>query len=765
MGNASKAALIAAALALSAGSAIATGAVQASPPVPAPAAPAAPVAPPGDVAAAWSRYLSAGSATSTGEALAVVDAMYGDDGEPLADCATHFDALERALATVPVSVSLWSAGEACARRVGDADRASRYGRGAEQLAAHALARADGAWTPGGAPIAVVNLSDIHMLVSALGMDVLYRYQDRGRLPRHHRLITVIWDPDAKVERHLAFDFLDIEYRLGTDAPHAGFPYHRRALADAYQEAMHKAGWASAVDLQAMRDAYGIADGPGRVAALRTAAVAGGANALLAWLDTCANLPFDDCGTGLVDALLPAAEQKYALHSLVLAQAYARGVGVKQDIGAAMKLLDATELRWPGYATARFAEDWSFVDKGELPAPVMQRLVAAGAAGNVRALHARAQALLDVRTGDGRYPAPILDALKAAGNAGDGWASLLVAYDYIQTENPEAAVEWLGRGAGHGDAAAGFMLGMSLLDGSGVDRDVAAGMARIARAAADGDDDAMRFMGMVEANHERWAAAESWLISSAIHNNLDGMLALAELYSEPHPGLSPAPGRARQLYESSLEPGKGEARRAFALALLRFEPRDPARARQLLEQDANAGDAQSAALLGRALMRGDLGKADLAAGEAWFAKAIAADPEAADTLAHRLYYGVRTTEARKRALDLERTLADKEEEAAYNNLAWWLCTSEDAAVRNPAEGLAFARRLGKPERMHAGLVDTVAACHAATGDFPAAVALQAEAARDYALVEPEVGREMQRRLDLYKAGKAYVEAREDEDTEA
>jgi hypothetical protein len=93
----------------------------------------------------------------------------------------------------------------------------------------------------------------------------------------------------------------------------------------------------------------------------------------------------------------------------------------------------------------------------------------------------------------------------------------------------------------------------------------------------------------------------------------------------------------------------------------------------------------------------------------------------------------------------------------------LCTSPDAVVRNPPEGLAIVSNLGAPEGLSPGNLDTVAACHAATSDFDAAVRLQALAVqRQEAFSDsPEVLVRMRTRLDGYRKKQTYVEKPEDE----
>ena len=67
--------------------------------------------------------------------------------------------------------------------------------------------------------------------------------------------------------------------------------------------------------------------------------------------------------------------------------------------------------------------------------------------------------------------------------------------------------------------------------------------------------------------------------------------------------------------------------------------------------------------------------------------------------------------------------------AANNLAWILATHPDKSIRNPAAALKLANSLAaSTARRDAGVLDTLAAAEAATGDFAAAQSTAAEALR-------------------------------------
>jgi tetratricopeptide (TPR) repeat protein len=123
-------------------------------------------------------------------------------------------------------------------------------------------------------------------------------------------------------------------------------------------------------------------------------------------------------------------------------------------------------------------------------------------------------------------------------------------------------------------------------------------------------------------------------------------------------------------------------------------------------------------------------------------------------------------AREAAAEWEETLRLASEflEAA-NNLAWLLATTTDASVRDPERALevaerarAIAERPGvASERERASVLDTLAAAQAASGRFADAVAsASAAVAGAERAGDPELARELAKRLALYRAGLPFIE---------
>ncbi len=92
-------------------------------------------------------------------------------------------------------------------------------------------------------------------------------------------------------------------------------------------------------------------------------------------------------------------------------------------------------------------------------------------------------------------------------------------------------------------------------------------------------------------------------------------------------------------------------------------------------------------------------------------------------------------------------------AVANALAWQLATSFDPKVRDGRRAVGLAERLARGTgRRDAGFLDTLAAAYAEAGRFDDAVAVATEAR---ALAPPDaLGRELEQRLALYRAGRPF-----------
>jgi Flp pilus assembly protein TadD len=102
--------------------------------------------------------------------------------------------------------------------------------------------------------------------------------------------------------------------------------------------------------------------------------------------------------------------------------------------------------------------------------------------------------------------------------------------------------------------------------------------------------------------------------------------------------------------------------------------------------------------------------------------------------------------------------DSNSAESLNNLAWVLATTEDVKLQNPTDAVKYAQRACELSGYEQpSLLDTLAVAYAAAGNFPEAVKTAEKAIK---LAEDdgkkELAEEIQKRLELYKAGQPYHE---------
>jgi tetratricopeptide (TPR) repeat protein len=94
----------------------------------------------------------------------------------------------------------------------------------------------------------------------------------------------------------------------------------------------------------------------------------------------------------------------------------------------------------------------------------------------------------------------------------------------------------------------------------------------------------------------------------------------------------------------------------------------------------------------------------------------------------------------------------------NNLAWFLATNREAAIRNPDKAIKLAQRACElTNYMEPSLLDTLAVAYASAGDFSKAIEIAEKALELCQSPERSTLKEkIESRLVLYKAGKPYIE---------
>lgn len=718
-------------------------------------------APTDDVAGQWRHFLATAEAGPVYDALSAV-AGDMDFSQPPTEalCRERAEGIAKALALAPVSISAQYLAFQCAQVLGDDPAADRHLASLGALARHALASASDDWA--NAPIRVVGGYDIYALVAASGLEFRREILVPVPLRRHLAYRVIAWDPEARRERHFYIDFADTAMHLSRKEPAAVYPSYRQRYVDGIIDSLAKVNSLAGLDLKLTREALRQGEPRAIVAGLRPMAERGGYHASFQWLSVCRESPYEGCGEGLVDALLPQAEQRHVMPTLLLALAYLEGVGVPKDEGAAMQLVDAANGQWDaGRADVAFARMYRMLAAGPVPGVVIKRLEALSAGGDGLATVLLAHEALDAKDSRG-LPKALEPALEAAARGGSVSAMRTLGIELDAAGEEARALPWLRMAAEAGDASSQEILGRKLYFGNGVARDREMAVRLWREAAHGGDTAAMRHSAVEAELREAWREAFEWYASASMLGDDEGTLAAAALLQEGRPGLDGGPERAMKIYDG-MQGGRQQAEARRRMAQMYIEgtgvARDLARARALMEQDAARDDRRSQVMLGLMLLDGQLGEPDAAAGKQWLERAMAAgDGEAFDGYATHLYYTVATPEARREALRLWAESMDKPGEWGLNNAAWVQCVSPMEEVRKPAEGLALALRMGKPEGLPASKLDTLAACHAANEDFAAATRWQQAAIdwmMEFAAKDPST-EGMRERLALYQARKPFIE---------
>jgi tetratricopeptide (TPR) repeat protein len=105
----------------------------------------------------------------------------------------------------------------------------------------------------------------------------------------------------------------------------------------------------------------------------------------------------------------------------------------------------------------------------------------------------------------------------------------------------------------------------------------------------------------------------------------------------------------------------------------------------------------------------------------------------------------------KSIELDPNSADN-----LNNLAWVLATTEDAKLHNPTDAIKYAQRACELSGYEQpSLLDTLAVAYAAAGNFPEAVKTAEKAIKSAEDTnDKKLAEEIQKRLELYKAGQPY-----------
>ncbi len=717
---------------------------------------------------AWTRYLSKASGEDVGGLYDLLGTNgYSRENITVETCRKNANALQSAVAKVPVSLALHRALQLCAEARGDKVAAEAEVTAFAALWKYAQQRAGtGAW---GRPIRVVILNDAYAAFDAMGLEFDYAvYEDF--LPHREFPIDIVgWDPERKVERHIRFDYVVAQAAIDRQNPAVGTAAHLDATAKGFIDVYAKAELPSALDAKAILTAMDKGSLADRVAAMQQMSAKGGLLSLSTLMMVCGLKPYAGCADGLVDALLPLAEKKQGMAMVLLSTAYRNGIGIARDEKAADLLLDAADKQWWQRGASLLATKYhaALHPKGDGMSAFDQRLAQAAAVGNPEAGPWRIALALDVPPGKIIDAAGICELSKPENNA-SGYGYQLISANLSKHGDKAGALEWEVKAAAAGDAESSREVAHRWIVAHPSQTPDTATLDLLKSAALAGDRMAQRELGLLAIERNQWREAELQLVPAMTAGDLQATYMLAGLWAQGFKELKGTPESARKVYEAlAASPDGARARRELALLTLAGRagiPKDSAKARALVMQDVRSGDIESQAMYGAWLLNGTGGAKDVTEGRRLLDKAIAAKSHNA-VLAYGAWLLQQSDVPADHVHGLK-LLQQAEAEGsttARNNLAWAYCTSRFADLRAADKGLVMAKRMQDMDKLlDPGTLDTVAACYAAAGQFDEAVRLQESVvAQAPAWVAngpgaPESLKNMADRLALFRKHRAYTE---------
>ena len=723
-------------------------------------------APAVDAAALWRRMFEQGDAVEVSKSYETLAGLKDDDGVVVAaSCKEKQGDLDAAMKANPVGLAIWYGAYECAKALGD-------DAGAEARLAHFTALVRYAFEGrasdfGSTPIRVMSEADVGAFVRASGGTIAYSYYDVVGGGRYLPLHVGLRDAGDERERLLTFDYLDSRVRLLHKERFAEFPYFRKIVADGFLDMLGANEESAAASALLLRKAIAGDDKATRFAALERLAGSGNdfaATNSFAFL--CMAVATDDCATRAVDALLPWAERSNAVALAYLAFAYENGTGVPQDRARARTLLAAADRRaGDAFGSQLFNALWILrTHKTELHPLARPAIEKRAAEGDAFAESLLASMDAGATKGHALRPATLAMLEHAAGAGLAPAQYVLGTYLTDVAKDAPRGMRWIEAAARAEYTVAQRYLASAYEKGGTVTANAESARYWYAEAGRGGDVAAMRWMGRYyraqPASAETRFRAQGWLVSASIAGDADAALELADLIMEGGEGIEGGAKEAARLYRAVItDNGSADAR--FRLADLLVDgngvDQDLAEARALLGKNADAGDVRSRIRLGQLLAGGRYGDAEVEHGVQMLRDvAGTGNASAMIELGIALYYGAKPQRAA--AIEWWERASAKDEHLATNDLAWALCTAPEPALRQPARGLELARGITAGDDVSMAFLDTLAACHAAAGDFKAAEAVQQRAlerAKAHGSPAPTLDA-LNQRIALYRARTAYVE---------
>ena len=716
-----------------------------------------------DPAELWQDFLGRGSAETITAMVEVMERIEGEAGEPSVETCTAEAASLRDLATrLPVSIALWHLSYRCAELRGDDAEADAALDAVAALSRRALALNPSA-DSGEPPIRIMHEADATVMIEAMGLDLEYAYFDPLSDGRFLRLHIGAADPVDGSERQFQFDFVDVWMQLQRDEPGTEFPAFRSSLVQMYLQQSAQA-FPGSIAEQALRvmEALDEDEDDAQRAQLVAAANQGNLFAGLTLAEICMQPNVRDCDGSAIDALLPLAERELTPALLDLSIAYDLGKGIRANPSAAATLLKRVEARIGDSEAVLRAGRRSLrlTDLTAISHALRQRLRELAKAGSTEA-----QMLLTTSKLAGR-----LSVLRAKDEAalladpGTWYMSLHRQAERLDDfgQHPDRALALHRAAAARGGAEGVVGLARHMARSERLRRQSPEFEAALKAAGHAGDAGSMAALGeRLDARGEKRRAL-GWFVSAQQRGNLYGAVGVARAMARGEAGTGDAPRTAidllRRLAEAEYVPARLE------LALLLTEgvqdlPPSPEEAAQLLMSNVRMDHAPSIRELADAVLFERL------PAPTGFKAEKALRDLAEDGDAHAKYLlgmairGERTPQPRvEEALQLLTDAANAGVMDARNDLAWISCTSARAEYYDPVRGLQVARWMAMEPHLSASNKDTLAACHAANGEFEQAIALMREVLAPDADDSGEQRARYADRLQRFERGEAFRESR-------
>lgn len=678
-------------------------------------------------------------------------------------CRKHRAGLAHYLERVPVDLGMWRMAEHCAGLTGDTAGQSRARENIDALVAYAFR--DGQSTEPWWPASVLHAWDIPELAAERGFEIKWMRVLSLDSLRHLLVEASMVDAQGRENRYY-FDLLDAILRLSVDDPAQVYPADRRNLAFAALEADAIAGDPLALTGYLYMDLESgeLHPVPAR-RALQHAWEGGEAGGGLMLMEMCLTNDELACDPALMQSVTDDLIERDIAEGHVFEAAMLIRAGRSHEDSDVLAAMDrAAALSDRGRMLYYLADVLSEAHgslPGERAALVEELFQHSASLDNGAAALRLATNAIAASADDTPLDASVEAHLEHA--ARQGLPLALHLKGRLIAEDPQQRMSLLYRAAELGLPEAQFLLGLFLASGDNTEQEQKA-EAWLNEAADGGSLIAMRALAQRRlrgiAGDADPAAAAAWLFSAWNFGDTEAAAWMIALYAL-HPELNPESDTPALELAGLVGPEADREQIAMQIdrVFRQVPPFDdhPETAGSLLEGLSAEGWAAASLILGERALEGADEDEGFEEARCWYLQAITqGSVEAHYQLANHLLQDIGDVPA---AIEALRDGAESGHVSATNDLAYLLCTGEQGAERDPADGLTIIERLfERTDQQHPYHYSTLAACQAANGDFEAALRNHDIALTRTRQEQPDavdVHDQMRHRLELYQAGRPYI----------